>query len=374
MHIKIAERLRPYSHLPGTFLVLPGSSCRVQVFPALLKIDGLTGAIPTALVAVSFDISGPVKEFTAELDLEKGCLRVWGHSAKGYFRYRIVTLAGGKSIAIIFEKTPDKGINFSSEGVWKSNGTGPVHAGETLIFSSSPPKEILPAYPMPTIDRLSLGSHKSQDWELVRRRGDFADIFPLWHRLGQLLPLFEGGQSVGTLSLLGGCRQALAANAPEHILEPFEKLFLAGFEGILSPRLFDTDNQGIVAASFSEENQTSPLELLSRGAALIRTMFVQCNENIVHLLPSLPAEFHCGRLIDVACADAGTLNIEWTKKAVRCATFVATRSQALTFVFSTGEKHCRLRHSHKDRGVKYVSGAPIEMVAGQSYWFDNFER
>lgn len=373
MRITIAECLRPYSHLPGTTFILPGSSFRIQLFPGLFKVDDLSQVIPKPLAAVAFDIKGPLKEFSVEQDLEKGSLRVWGKSSMGFFRYRLVALADVKGIAIEFEKAPEQGVQCSCEGLWQLRAV--AKAGDTLFLAQEPIyNDTYKPYLIPKIDRLSLGNHKSQDWELIRRRRNFAEIFPIWHRLGQLVPHCDKNLAIGTLTLLEECRQIAAENTPEHILPHFEKLFLAGFESGLTPRLTDTDFQGISLPSIIPDAKASPLELLTRGSALIRSLFVQCNDKAIYLMPALPPEFHCGRLIDVSCAEKGSLSIEWTKKALRCITFNSTFSHKFAFIFSTGEKRCRLRHSYKDRGTAYCAGTPIETIAGQCYWFDNFEK
>lgn len=357
MHIKIAERLRPFSHNPGATLILPGSGYRLQVFPALLKVDDLSGHNPVAVSEVAFDLSGPIRDFTVEQDLEKGRVGIWGHAIEGYFRYWITAHADGNGLEIAFDKMP---------------GNGKFRAGDRLTLPSQQNQDSV--FLMPKIDRLSLGSNKAQDWEMVCRRRDFAEIFPVWHRLGQLVPSSDSFDEVGTLTLLQECREAIAAKAPEHILKSFERLYLSGFEGMLSPRLQDTDHQGIAVQAIPREACSSPLELLSRGSAVIRSLFVQHREQTIYLLPALPTEFHCGRLIDVACGDAGSLSIEWTKRNMRCASFAAENTQQLSFVFCNREKRCRLRLNHKDRGVLYFSGKPLAVAAGQNYWFDNFEN
>lgn len=134
MQLRIAERLRPFSHLVGTICMIPFSHWQVQAFPTLLKFTNLkTGEEKEE----SLPWQGPVDDFTLELDLEKGVVGVWGKTAKGYRRHFIEM----------------KTVNL----------------------------------PMPK-ERLSLGMHKKLDWELVKRRCDLKEILPIWHRLGQMAP------------------------------------------------------------------------------------------------------------------------------------------------------------------------------------------
>jgi len=198
MRISIAERLRPYSHLPGSKLLLPLAGTRVQVFPALLKIEGED--FPLSL-------SGPVKNFTVQQDLERPSIRVFGEAREGYFRYR---LEDGNCI---IERDPGK-----------------VLAGLPKTFSNKKTE-------LPFLDKLSLGSHKSQDWELIRRRLDLKEILPLIMRLGQLLPIATASTS-GTGKLLEDLKTA----EKDLLYDKLCGFFLAGFSSLLYPRLNDSEH------------------------------------------------------------------------------------------------------------------------------------
>src|SRR5579871_5182907 len=100
MRITIAERLHPFSHKNGTKFLLPGTSFSVQVFPTRLDFLDLEGRVVP--FNVCFEVAGPVRDFTAELDLEHGALRVFGMTRKGYMRYRV--FAKKEGIWLIVEK------------------------------------------------------------------------------------------------------------------------------------------------------------------------------------------------------------------------------------------------------------------------------
>lgn len=360
MRIEIAERLHPFAHCPGMSFVLPNSQLSVQIFPALLRVRDLAHPVPQVLADVHLDLKGPLTDFTALLDLERQELRVFGESAHGYFRY-ILKAQGLKGMTLSVDKAPQTDISCSSSGIW------------TVAKTSVPP----PAYSPDPLERLSLGSHQKQDWELIRRKGSWHAIFPIWYRLGQLIPTDPIlGKSNGTALLLDECRCAIAAHAPEKILEKFRTLFLAGFEGVLSPRLVDADFQGLICQgqnlSSEQDLQGSPLTLLVEGAKLIRSLFLKETETAISLLPELPPEFHCGRFLHVKCGRQGVLNMEWSKKAMRRMTFAALENQKIRFLFS--QKMCRLRTSYQDAGQDYYAGTELEIEAGRSYWFDCFQK
>lgn len=373
MRITIAERLRPFSHNPGTAFVFPGTSQGLKIYPAYIQVVDLSSAFPKILAEFHLDIEGPVKDFTVVQDLEKGCLSVFGDSLNGYFRYRIHALDHADGMVVIAEKAPEAGIVFEL-----GQERMLIKAGEKAIFTSTAPGANIKIYSAKSSERLSLGSHKSQDWELVRRRFSFADIFPIWYRIGQLVPMPDSAQLIGTAQLLSDCKDVISANAPEKILGHFEKVFLTAFNGVLSPRLMDVDFHGIKYRgqdlSVFPEEEGSPLTLLTEGARLIRSLFVQENAEKISILPALPPEFHCGRFLDIKCGERGELCLEWTKKSIRRMTYLAKDNQTLSFGFANHEKTCRLRTSFKDPGCVYIPGTSIDLVAGQSYWFDNFKR
>ncbi len=353
MRIAVAERLRPFSHIPGTCFLLPGSSLRFQAFPALLRIHDLAEKEPRFIAEIPLDVTGPVKDFTIMQDLEKGLLRIWGHTAKGFMRYRISARPESpEGFAIAMEKFPDDMTNHSEYG--------------------NAPSTYIP----PSIDRLSLGSQKAQDWNLMLRRRDLAEILPLWFRLGQLIPNAAQSIAEGTAMLLQFCRKSIESQKRVEICSAFNDLFSAGFECGLSPRLIDEQHQGYHLPPLTIKNAAggSPLSLLTEGASLIRQLFVQFQDLHIHVLPVLPPDFHCGRLIQTQCGTAGVMDLEWSKHLTRRMTFTAQIEGQLQFHFQKELRRFRLRRNQQDRGQTINCNEPIDVHAGESYYFDRFEK
>ena len=133
MTIQIAARLKPFCHLPGTTCVIPLTHVQLQVFPTLLRfLDFATGKAWEE----KLDWKGPVEGFTVELDLEKGCVEVFGKTQSGFRRVPI--------------------------------------------------KQDL-AMKKPEIERLSLGSHAKLDWQPVSAAWTWKTV-PALFKLGQLVP------------------------------------------------------------------------------------------------------------------------------------------------------------------------------------------
>lgn len=322
--IEIAQRLRPFSHVPGILCQIPGSELYVESFPTLFRIWDFQGSL---VKEIPFSTDHPLERFTVMQNLERNCVTIWSDA------YHFHLLPNGESV---FSKNPKTPLSSSQE-------------------------------------RLALGCHKKQEWEAIKKRLDFREIFPLWFSLGNAykLPPRVGPDS-GMFALLKECQEAITQHRPELIVPAFKKLFLAGFKGLFVPRLQDDDFQGLLP-SHSERSVDSPLYLLTEGSKLIRSLFISSSENEVFILPNLPPEFFAGRMtkIDIRF---GKLDLEWTKKMVRRMIFRGTSDGEIHFHFPSSLKSFRLKRSREDRGRLCLCGEPLEIKAGSLYLLDQFQK
>lgn len=318
MRINIAERLKPFSHVPGISCLLPGSTLRLQIYPSLIRVDDLAGPHPIMLSEITMNVKGPVKDFTVQQDLEKGNILVWGHGSSGYFRHKQEA----------------------------ENRYQPNH-----------------------FERLSLGSHKAQQWPQVHFRLSFDEIFPHWVRLAQWIPPQKNVRE-GTLVLLDACEEAILSNRPETILPVFQKLYMASFEGMLSPRLQDTDFQGFEIPTLTPTSSATPLTLLKEGARLIRSLFFSTNNREARILEALPPEFHCGRFLGLDWPGVGTVDLEWSKKRVR-RVILNSQSSGEIFLNFKDVKQYRLRYESKEPAT-HLPGTLI--LERGTYLLDNFQQ
>ncbi len=322
MHIRIAERLRPFSHHPGTKVILPRSKIVLELYPTLFIVGDQK---------IPLELTGPVKEFTVQLDLEKGCVWVWGFYQEGYRRFCLWSESGAFKIAA-------------------------VRGGETVDH---------PKFSTSAFERLSLGSHKKQDWCLVKRRGDLKEIVPHWLRLAQLLPSVERHDQ-GVLDYLRQIpKEKTTLN--ENILN----LYHLGFDGIFHPRLDDRDHLGVFLPSVT--GSPSPLALIAQGAEFLRSLFIEEGEQI-KILPCLPPQFHCGRLIFIDLGEIGALHIEWSKKMIRRMVFNSASDRDQTFVFQKEVKNFRFRKADEKKGKIISSGSSLSFSSDSVYYFDRFEK
>lgn len=374
MRITIAERLRPFSHISGNKYPLPGSSLCLQIFPSLIRIFDLSFSEPQLLSEITLGIKGPVKDFTVALDLEKGNICIWGFAADGYFRYRIsAILQHQQSFLISIEKKPVQGISISTSKNFQISQTLANPKDRLIVAPQGVLCQNFDIYVPPLAGRLSLGNHKSQDWEFVKYRQDLKEIFPVWYLLGQLLPSFNAHHFEGTAAFLKECREAIE-NSSGNFLQSFLNLFQAGFEGILSPRLRDEQYLGFSLPPISNNSKLSPLILLKEGADLIQKVFIKQINNTIEVLPALPPEFHCGRFINISCGQFGVLHFEWSKKIIQRMIFYSKISGSIQFKFQKELQSFRLREGGKDHGKMHSCISSIDVEKEKIYYLDNFKK
>jgi hypothetical protein len=324
MQIKIAERLHPFSHQSGTFCLIPYTTWEVQVFPTRLYFRDL---ITKKEFEKHLPIKGPIHNFTIELDLEQGCVRVFGKTSEGYMEYAIA------KNRLKFKKGHEELLPIE------------VHA---LADSK---------------ERLSLGMHRSQDWDAVKRRLDLREIFPVWLRLAALVPEGEAEAipPIGTPALLLRCKAAIERGDKVQIVPLFTQLFQAAFQGIFAPRLLDEHFLGIAPEG---RPACSPLILLHEGARLIRSLFIQGEA----ILPLLPPEFHSGRYLMEEMA------LEWSKKTIKKIILKSKADRQVQLRLQRQIHSFRLRTSLRGKDKKIIENKPFCLMGGASVYLDRFQK
>ncbi len=319
--------------------MLPGSFLRMQIFPTLIRVHDLSDKAPRLIEEIPLNVKGPVKNFTIMLDLEKGQLCVFGHTATGYMHYRIVANANNpQDFKIFIDKQPE-------------------------ILEKAFSGTFVP-YAPPVTERLSLGNNKAQDLSLISCRNALEEIIPLWLRLGRLIPYKSKvpSDSQTLCNFLNGQSSSI-----------FQNLFNTRFDHGFSPRLNDEQHQGIFFSK-SIANLSSPLTLLTELVPCILNLFIEQNQNAINVLPHLPTEFHSGRLTNLLCAEIGTLDIEWSKKLIRRMLLLPSKDGKVVFSFQKDIKRFRLRFKESESGRIMHPESEISISTGQQLIFDRFEK
>jgi hypothetical protein len=315
--LKITEKLRPFSHQPGTSCLIPGSSWILSAFPAMLSVQGID--YPVCL-------TGPVREFTVQMDLERDCVWIWGIAKEGHFRFKL--FADEIGLALLVDRCSESGLGIGTHKLKRKEKILLLSGGNVRL-----PKKI---------ERLSLGNWKAQDWDLVRRRNEPREWVPILFALSQKVPL-TGDANGGPLDLL----------------DKLAEFFPAAFTGILVPHLIDPLHQGL----FPDDGHGDPLALLTLSYKKIRSALIQDEQ----ILPALPSDWDCGRVLGLQ-TQYGPLDLEWTKGAIRQMILHAEKSAKASFTFSKPVKSFRFN------GVRTEQGQSLAIEARKKYTFDRFQK
>ncbi len=325
MKIEINEKIRPFSHRSGVCCLIPGSEVSVQVFAALLRVNGLSD-MPLA-------ITGPIKEFTVQIDLEKQVLWVWGIAQEGHYRFGLQNEEG--SIVLFMDRCPANGIEI---GRYKA-----MRKDKIVLCAAK--KSVAPL----RMEKLFLGNHKAQDWDYVWRRMDLKEIAPALFLLGQQTPFVQEAQGP-------------IANLIQTQLSLFVRV---GLSDLLVPRLEDLDYQGIVPSNLG---QGDPNGLLRAAYLKMRSFLLAVTFNSVQILPDLPIDWDAGRAVCLQEESVGEFALEWSRSQMRKMIVRALKTQSLSFCFA--KPICRYRLN----GVWTDNGAVVDLEEGKVYFFDRFEK
>ncbi|MDN3509632.1 MAG: hypothetical protein P0S93_06465 [Candidatus Neptunochlamydia sp.] len=360
MKIKLTEQYRPFSHEAGTALLIPKSSWKVTVYPARLMLENLISIGEREVLTILPQMDDPPESFTVMQDLEKGWVRIFGLGKKGYFSYRLV--ASSHEIILLVERCPKEGLFFDFEGEIKN-----CKRKEELIITT-----MTAVFSLRSSEKIHFGSSKKQDWSLVKRRLSLEEILPIWFQLGKQIPKHPILE-VGTSRYLKTCADRLTEKNRDRIGQAFIELFKVGFEGILSPRLIDTDYQSHPS---DEEipKKASSLFLLGEGARLIRKFLIDVNDREIAILPCLPKEIHCGCFVGIECCEGFSMALEWSKKMIRRLTLHPKKDQTVTLTFQKPIISFRFRMGRKGRGKLIPVGTPLELKKDALYILDSFQK
>jgi hypothetical protein len=347
MFIKLNKVLKPFSHLPGEKMLLPSTNCIVKAFPTALFID------EKKLV---FDLKGPVQGFTVFDDLEKNRIIVQGRSENNYYRFYVFYKDG--KVNIFVKKLKDSIIcNLDNETIT-------IKAKDTIAISldvkcfSSDIKE----------EKLFLGINKKQDWQAIQKREDLKEFLPFWFFLGQKIKTNIDDYS-GVASSLVEAEDLINKKDKVNVEKVFEKIFYAGFEGILVPKLKDDNYLGL---GFNED-YGDPNILLNKGYELIRLCFFKEDEDKLSILPNLLVSCHSGMLFNINTS-FGFLDLIWAKKQIKKIRLFAKKNASFSFDLDKSIKSFRIRKSIKEKGSFISKSDEIVISANKTYFFDRFQK
>jgi hypothetical protein len=263
--------------------------------------------------------TGPVREFTLQQDLEKGCVWVWGVSMEGRFRYRL-------------EAFPGK-----------------LRFGEAEFDVPGPVKE-----PSTILERISFGSHKALNWDNVGWRGDPKEILPVLYALSQWTPIVQTSRT-----------------AMFDLMDQSDENFLrAAFYSILCPRLTDDLHLGLLPDEEIPEG-ASPYALITAAGTKLRARLIQQEGRRVHL----PAPQNLsGRMVNAGLDGIGRFDFEWRQGLVRRGVLRAEEDASLLLDLPKEIRTFRLRTALHERGKRIDASAEWSVEKERVYYLDRFEK
>ncbi len=373
--IQIKERLKPFSHLPGTSLLIPGTVLQTIIFPTKILITDLSLLYPDPLFEIIINFEGPIENFTISLDLERMRVQVAGKSQKGFFDYFIYSHSSSGNPALKTNRMPKDSVGYTIKDLKKNILQEKILLPHQLLQCDTEKEPELKLPEIPHRERLSLGSHRKQDWDQVLKRLDMREILPFLFFIGQTakhLPI-ENVAEEEVCQILNLLQDAIEYRKKEEIILHLKNVIFCNFNGILSPQLEDSNYHGITIKSILNQ-KASALSLLPLIFHHIRSLFFSEAEDKLLVLPCLPSYFHCGRLLGIHSGLVGLIDMEWSKKTIRRLILKPHHSRELNVVFCKSIKRFRLRRSAKEKGEIVDCHPPIIIEKNNRIFLDNFEK
>ncbi len=364
MKIQITETMRPFSHLPGASALLPKSLWKVTAFPALLVLQGPCGE----KITICLQLAEKMSAFVLFLDLMRGEIEMSGRVGAEFLR--LIVKVEEKKICLEVKKAPKNGVacRLKTQVSTTLAPDSQLFSGQKFYFIVD-----LPDFPCRSLERLSLGVHKKQDIDLIRRRGDLKEILPLWFLLSQWLSFPPTDRREGIALLLGSCEEKKDKENIMGMKKDLHLLWESGFSSLFVPRLVDESHLGPFE-EYTPSSRASAFVLVSDGAKIIRSLFFEQKANELHLLPHLLPSFISGRLTNIQCDSLGLLDMEWRGKMPRRVSFSARKTAKLQLIAPKEIKTFRMRRSMQDRGSRVANGATLSVEEKNCYFFDRFEK
>lgn len=363
MKIKIDQKISPFSKVAGTEAMIPKTTFSAKIFPVKIEFYNREKSKGSCDLALFLKIKGPINHFEVFQNIERSFIEVKGFSEDGFIRYQIKEDNG--SISIFFEKLPTETI----EVILGEGNKSQIIGRKTLL-----------SLPLKTkvreesdLEKLSFGIHKAQDIELVNRRSDLLEIFPIWFALAQRV--FETKPSLeGNALLFSEAERFILEDKKIELEKLFKNIYQVGFSSLFVPSLVDEKHQGIVDENSHVSKSSSPLVMFQKGFELIRSLFISQKDSDISILPCLLPIFHSGRMVNINLKSIGFIDIEWSKKLLKKMIIYSKKSMKIRFKLQKPIKSFRMRSNLKDMGKIINASSEIYIEKDQIYFFDKFQK
>lgn len=348
----------------GINIPIPKTQIECKIYPARILFFNIGETTPCREIGLS--IQGPVEKFLLKLNLLVGRIEVSFKDKVGFYSYCIE--AGTGCISLTVDRTPPKGlgyIDYTAPSL-KIPGYSLLKRKESYLIHLHAEERQL------STEFLELGVHKKLDWQRIEERMDLNQIVPIWMRLGQFFSNKTPRVFPGTLKYLEELDLLIQDHQRNKIEKALTLLLQVGFEGVLSPRIMDVHHQGILQES-EDQSLQSALPLLSHGAKLLRSLFIQEQEKEISILPCIPPLFRVGRFYTLTSL-GDELLYEWTNGKLKILSLHSAATRKVYLILPKEIKHARLRTHNRERGCKFMNGGEILLQKDKNIFLDRFEK
>ncbi len=354
--IEIKQKLKPFSITPGIEIPYPQTEHVFKLYPTYFEIykEG------KSVFQAHLNFKEVPKNFIAHFNLYSGKIEVQLTFEKGALHFDLYS--NSESLVLLVKRNTFKNLDLKVEGASRSQKI--VLKKEFILIGSASTTST------PHLELLSLGSHKKQQIERILERRDVAEIFPILFMLGQYCKLERSKNKEGSLVFIKKLQDHLKQKKHDCIVSDLMPLITSSFSGLFVPHLEDVFHLGYTLPRLSK-NPPSPFTLLSELYFSIRSFLILKESKSLYLLPHLPPELFCGRILKLK-EEGLTLDLEWTKKELRLLKIKATSDQSLKLCFQKPIQKCRIRVDNKSSIFKNKSTFNFEK--SKTYFFDRFEK
>lgn len=366
--IEITQKFRPFSHQPGIHIPFPLLQLVFVVHPSKIEVMDWR-AQPKELMTFKFKFKSPCKKMTAMVDLPKQKIEIHLLLEDNFAQMTLNYDDKKQHFTLSLDRYKEDDLNFE---VSRPNKISVIRRKLTkkkplILFKDLEAK-------MPKgVELLSLGCHKKQEIEKIFYRQDLREFLPLWYLWGQFCTVKpDYTHKEGHLVFLNFLQEKMEKKEHDQLSLYLNNIARSAFMPMMVPQLEDFKHWGFFLPRLSSSS-TSPWLLLAELYQLVRQMFIFSKDHDYHVLPHLPEELHCGKLVKAKEHNL-TFHLEWTKKTIRRMILFASKNETIHLHFQNKVKRFRLKLGRDDKGNIYENHAEFVLKKNKTYFFDCFEE
>lgn len=361
--IQTKQQFKPFTHQFGQKFLLPETDVVIQAYPSKILFYQLTVAgslIKKAGVTLKEPL--PLKNWTFEADYFRQELRLFFQSVNG--PVELLFKKNNDAVTTTAKKTPSNGLeiliekqgqdpalDFSELSLQKHEHFQLDWIHNTLSHTSKP--------------KLSLGCQKKQDLQAIQKRGELKESLPLLFALSNFYP----NQPYHSEHSLGQDWK----KADSLSFSKAAEKFLLGYidEGLVPNTNIDPN---LFLPVSPEKKPPSALGVLAEIRAHLLNSLLQLEGNCLRLLPNLPKEFHCGKLVGLEITPGVFISIEWSKKQIKKAELYTLQAFEFNLALPKDIKTYRFYTKSKKQAQFKNNPSIFQLNAHQRAFFDQFKR